>query len=378
VRSAASPTLVTAPLGWSIGYYPTADDLIDMSVDIPAHSVSLSINDQTVHLGTLDADALNATTEVWHGERGVDFDNSAADLSFEWSFTLGANDELTVSPRPGGFDETFAVAVYNQKARCVKTMTSSAGKLGGTALKSDARCMRTIGVDVTSCVDAPLDEKMAGKVQKLAYYFSTRCDPLPAWGVDARNCCVGGTEDGDVCLDSTTCGGGDCLAGTCIAAAAISAGNSLIHDVFGPTVTISTDDATARCQTGATASLTKLFAGMWKEFARCTQVSFLSIADDVDLNAQCIAPWTAVDSEIVELRASTASSIDWRCVNDSVPSLATVFPGACSAETDEAYSSCLIRQASCRFCESANSAAEMDPAINCDLFDDGLSNGTCL
>ena len=62
--------------------------------------------------------------------------------------------------------------------------------------------------------------------------------------------------------------------------------------------------------------------------------------------------------------------------NDVNP-VAPEFQGECAGELNGAFASCVSSRIACRFCEGVNVADDISPPADCDLFDDGLSNGSC-
>ena len=98
-------------------------------------------------------------------------------------------------------------------------------------------------------MDAPGEVKTLKKQTKLVDDFLVHCDPLPAWGVNGLSCCYGGgTNDGDICVDSATCGGGQCAAGACIAEVSEQGVNDLTHDLYGPAVDVGPEKLVRKCQ----------------------------------------------------------------------------------------------------------------------------------
>jgi hypothetical protein len=378
VKSPTAVNPIAAPLGWDIFYYATVDDVVDMSVDVPTHSVAARLNAGAITLGTLNGAALTSVGNVQEELHGVDPANGfSSDLWLVWTISLGANDEFRVGSDNGFDGDSIQVNVFNQTQKCVDRMNNNARKVGDAAQKSDAKCTKEDGMDVTTCVDNAADEKTVKKIDKLTDDFFTFCGIVPAWGVNGDFCCVGGPGPGDLCENSLTCGGGTCEGGGCIAVAADGAANDLTHDLFGATVAISADKYTANCQEAATRTLGKLYAGHWKAFRTCKKDNFATITGDLLLKSTCLEPEPDPDAKISKLETKLAGTFQKKCLDRGVIGLGTVFPGACSGEADGAFGACATRQAACRFCVSANTADAIDPPVDCDLFDDGIANGTC-
>jgi hypothetical protein len=379
VKSGTLPVPIAPPLGWDIFYNADVDDPIDGIADVPTHSVEAFAGGGSILLGNVTGIPLSAAATVSQDNHGVDTASSTSDAWIVWSFTLGPNDEFLV-PSDGGFDgESIQVNVFNQQQKCTDKMNNGARKIAAAAEKADTKCVSaTIGA-ATSCVDADDDVKTIKKQQKLISNFDAHCDPVPAWGVKALSCCFGGgTNDGDVCVDSSSCGGGTCARGGCIAESADSGANELTHDLYGASVTVSADSRTRRCQHTVSKSVSRLLVEEWKAFRLCKRDQFAAIGNDVDLVSTCLQPEPDPKGKIAKREAQVSSDIQSKCLDKSVSGLGVVFPGACSGEPDGAFGTCLAQRARCRFCGAANEADAIVPELDCDLFDDGVINSSCV
>jgi hypothetical protein len=379
VKSSILAASIGPPLGWDVFYNGTADDVVDMSIDIPSHSVSALANDASLALGTLTGAALTGTSaiEIAASEHGVAPDDLASDVTMVWTFTLGAHDEIRVASDDDFEGESIQVNVFNQSQKCVDKMNNGARKVGDAAQKADAACMKTTGADVTACVDEAADKQTEKKEQSVIDSFATKCDPLPAWGVSNLSCCNGGTNEDAVCTDSSTCGGGECTAGACIPAAAETGANDLAHDLYSATVVVSSDRPTAKCQQAVSKALGLLYTERWKAFRGCKRDNFTTIIGDVVLKTTCLEPQPDSKQKIAKREAKLEDTVQKKCIDKGVTGLGAVFPGACSAVADTAVGACAADRAACRFCRSANRADAILPPENCDLFDDALANTSC-
>jgi hypothetical protein len=377
VRSAAFAAPIAAPVGWDIFYYAAADDLIDMSVDIPAHSVAAKVNAGAVSLGAAVGAPLTSITDVEEENHGVDLVDSATDVSIVWTFTLGANDEFRLGSDNGFDGDSIQVNVFNQTQKCIDKMNNNARKVGDAAQKSDSKCVKTIGSDATACVDLINDEKTENKEAKLDSDYASLCDPVPAWGVNSGSCCEGGTAEGAVCADNVDCTGGACTEGACIGAAADAGANDLAHDLYGASVLVSADKPTAKCQQAVTKTLGKLYATRWKAFRSCKKENFPVIAGDFQLKLACLSPQPDDTGKIAGAVSKLGDAVQKKCVDKGVTGVGTFFPGECTAEADGTFATCMSVRASCRFCLAVNEADAIDPPFDCDSFDDLTANGSC-
>jgi hypothetical protein len=378
VKSSVLSAPVGAPLGWDLYYRAAVDDITDFTVNVPTHSVQAFGAGGTLPLGVINATAITSATPFEYEDHGVDSVNNTTDAWIVWTFTLAPNDEMRV-PFDGGLDgDSIQVNIFNNSQKCVDKMNNGARKISDRAQKSDAKCVKTSTGLATMCVDAPGEVKTLKKQDKLVDDFAAQCTPLPAWGVNPLSCCFGGgTADGSICVDDTTCGGGQCAAGGCIAEIAEAGINDLTHDLYGVAVAISVDHLTRKCQHSISKAAGKLFAEHWKSFRTCKRDRFTTITDDTALKAECLEPEPDSNFKIQKREAQVAEAIQKKCLGKSVTGLAAVFPGACAASSDPTIGTCFIQRAACRFCRSANFADSIVPPVDCDLFDDTLANASC-
>jgi hypothetical protein len=378
VKSSTLATAVGPPIGWDVFYRAAVDDIVDFSVEVTSHTVDAYSGGGTVLLGSVAGDPINAATPFQVENHGVE----AGDLTFDawivWTFTIGANDEMRV-PFDGGFDgESIQVNIFNHSQKCVDKMNNSARKVADRAQKSDVKCVKRSTGLATLCVDAPGEAKTLKKETQLIEQFALQCNPLPAWGVAGGSCCYGGTaEDGDACVDSTTCGGGICADGGCIAESAEAGANDLTHDLYGPAVTIATDALERKCQHRVTRAAGKLLTEQWRWFRTCKRDDFTTIANDADLASICLTPIPDPKGKVAKRVSQIDDAINVKCTGKEVTGLAALFPGECAAEPDGTIGACFATRAQCRFCQSINAADEIVPPVDCDLFDDNVANASC-
>ena len=263
-------------------------------VDIPSHSVDVSVNGGTVPLTTLTGSpilASDAAIPIDLLANGANPADAATDVTVVFAFTPGPDDQILL-PDNNGFDnKSIEVNVFNQSESCIDNMNNGARRVALLAGNSDSKCVKKgKGTDATACVDDPLDPKTDKKEQKLLTDFADRCDPVPAWGVNGATCCEGGANDGAVCVAPASCPGGSCVGGACISAAAETAAGAITHDTFGATVVVSADKKAAACQAKVLQRAEKLYAAHWKAFRKCKKDNFALISGDPDLVTVCLGP----------------------------------------------------------------------------------------
>lgn len=367
-----------APLGWNVVYDANADDALAGPVDIPAHSVTASVNAGTVPLVTLTGAPLTMAGSINLEASGANPSDSATDIRIVFTFTPGPDDEIRL-PDNNGFDaKSIEVDVFNQSAKCVDQMNNRARRVGQLAGKSDSKCVKKGTGDVTACVDDPADAKTDKQRQTLIDKFGDTCAPVPAWGVNGLSCCEGGTNDGDPCASPAACTGGTCAAGACIGAAAEAGAGAITHDLFGATVDVSSDRGTAKCQRKIIQGAGKLYTGRWKAFRRCKKDNFTLITGDADLISMCLGPPQAdTRNYIANALGRLTDAVQSKCVSKGVTPVGAAFPGECAAAADVDFAGCVDQRVACRFCRAINVADAIVPPLDCDLFDDGTNNASC-
>lgn len=366
-----------APLGWTVAYVGNAADTMGGIVDIPSHSVAVSVNAATVPLTTIVGAPIIMPTTIDLADSGVNGGDMATDVTVVWTFTPGPDDQISL-PDNNGFDnKSIEVNVFNQLEACVDRMNNDSRRVALLAGNGDAKCVkRAKGADATSCVDDPNDPKTDKREQKLLTDFANRCVPVPAWGVNGATCCEGGANDGNVCANPAACPGGACVGGACISAAAEDAAGAITHDLFGAIVDTSADRKALACQGKVLQRAEKLYAARWKAFRRCKKDNFATITGDVTLVSTCLGPPQSDERGTISRELGTLSAkVQATCINKGVP-LSTNFPGECSAVAANMFASCVSQRVACRFCQAVNIADAIVPPLNCDTFDGG-SAGSC-
>jgi hypothetical protein len=372
---------VGPPLGWSVFYNGRADDSMAGPLGIPSHSVQALINAGAVSLATLNGPPLVAPSDIDLATSGVNPADAATDLRVIFSFTAGPDDGILLPDNNSVDGNAIQVSVFNQQFKCVDKMNNFSRKVLDKAQKSDAKCVnegfKAGGADATACVDDPTEEKTEKAEAKLLDQFDMFCAPnLPAWGVNGHRCCEGSANDGDLCLVDSACPGGACVRGACISGAAERAANEVTHGLFAGTVNVAGGDV-GKCQKGVIKRAGKLLVERWKIFRKCKKDNFSTIANDTDLVATCLGPPQPDPKSKIANRVTKLSDEVAKCVDKGVSPVGPAFPGDCTGESDGTIATCISQLVSCRFCVAINIADEIVPPLDCDLFDDGASNGSC-
>jgi hypothetical protein len=351
-------------------------------VNIPSHSVQALVNAGAISLTILSGTAITAADEIDLTSMGVNPSDNATDVRVVFSFTAGPDDEILLPDNNSVDGNAIQVSVFNQQFKCTDQMNNRSRKVLDKAQKSDGKCVtegvKAGGANETACVDDPNDDKTEKAEDKLIEKFGEFCATnVPPWGVNPGKCCDGGVNDGNVCLTDLACSGGACVRGACISAAAERAANATTHDLFGASVNVTDGGDIGKCQKKVTQRAGKLLVERWATFRKCKKDNFDSITSDAGLIATCLGPPQPDAKGKIAKRVTKLSDEVTKCIEKGVSPIGPSFPGACGAATDMAFASCVSQRVSCRFCEGINVADDINPPLNCDLFDNGAADASC-
>jgi hypothetical protein len=381
------------PLGWAVFYNGQADDPTPNDVEVPDHSVTV-YTDVSELLVSVPATAVPLTVPAG---QPVDFaassvgSNVTADamtIHVVYAFTLGPGDRIRLPDNNLINKKGIQVNVFTQDEKCVDGMNNRARQIINKAAISDFKCVKALaksGGNATACIDSPSDVNTDKKENALLSTFSERCNPVPAWGVDGGSCCEDSANDGVACGDDLDCSGGTCEAGACISHVAEAAVNDIAHDLFGGTAVIGAGEV-GTCQKHVVQKAGKLLETRWKVFRKCKKENFTLIDMDPNHDAKlimtCLGPpqpdSKPVNGKIAKKETTLKDAVSGQCLTQGVTPVGLEFPGACTSVADNAFADCVIARVKCRFCLAVNSADDIDPPLDCDLFDDAnAGNNSC-
>jgi hypothetical protein len=111
-----------------------------------------------------------------------------------------------------------------------------------------------------------------------------------------------------------------------------------------------------------------------KAFNRCKkeQLSAGLLDSAADLATACFGQVAADTGRTDAGRQKLGEVRDSRCAGVV---LNEAFPGSCSGLAGTAFDTCVDQNAACRMCLLLNAADRLSQP--CDVFDDGLANGSC-
>jgi hypothetical protein len=252
-------------------------------------------------------------------------------------------------------NSAFGQVQSKGQQKCINTLNKDTCKVAATQGKNNAACVKnaTKGSPSATCVPNDASGKVAGTEAKTtADEGKNLCT-----GANAPNFGYGGSGTGNT--------------------AAVGAEINLFGDTYGTADTtgvISTASAPGKCQSAVTKDLEKVIATKWKEYLKCKK-SALSTATGAAALEPCVTGLTG-DAKVVGTVSKLDADVQKNC--GTPVSIASAFPGECSGSTltgPSALAACLDQRAECRICQALNAIDGL--SVNCDLFDDGISNASC-
>jgi hypothetical protein len=236
--------------------------------------------------------------------------------------------------------------------KCINTLNKDACKVAAAAGKNNTGCVKaaTKGTATSNCVLGDASGKIGpAQTKTLADESKNHCD-----GVNAPTFGYGGAA--------------------AASGAAVEHETKLFADTYGsidPTAVISTVKADAKCQSAVTKDVEKVIATKWKQYLKCKKTALATATSAAALEA-CANGLDAdpkVGATVAKLNAdigkSCAPPVD---INGDLH-------GKCLNETVATLAACMDRLAECHICFALNQVDGLN--LDCDLFDDGLANGTC-
>jgi hypothetical protein len=278
---------------------------------------------------------------------------------------------LSLAPRA----DAFPLDTAQQK--CAGGFTKSSVKVLGISGKESVRCHSAIGKsggggsdDVATCFALDEKSKLATAAGKVDAAVDKYCEALP-YPMTCPVPCettddAGATTDIDDAAELKAC-----LA--CFNPAVGGVGidpDPLRRGIYGAAlkdVTIPSDSAAVKCQSGILKSLGKLVQTKLKIATKCIKAAY----DDGALAPpdSCISDLTA-DSQVGAAFAKLSSAV-FKCTPPPP------FDNAvCVGLDGSALAECLDQIAECRTCRFLNGM--MGGTLDCDTFDNGAVDASCL
>jgi len=269
-------------------------------------------------------------------------------------------------PTPGAENSVASWPTKTQQ-KCLAAMSKDAAKMAKTSGKDVLSCIkdgsneRLVATDIEACSGADRRGKIAKAGEKTDRDFGKSCSGVASDGF-RRYASFGVT-------DAPTTN-----------AAAETRPRDYLHDVFGPdldaaVVLRSVDSTGSKCQQTLAKDGLRCVDTILKEFGRCEK---LGLALGTILGRPGLDGCAGDDTrgKIAKVCDPVVGKIGKDLVKRCAAlDLVAMFPGCATAGPAQA-AFCLSSGASCRSCRLLREAKQM--GNDCDLFDDGLANGSCM
>jgi len=257
----------------------------------------------------------------------------------------------------------FAQQQSMNQQKCLNMLNKDGSLVAKEQGKANSACLKGAGMGTLpstaqSCLTADANGKVQTKQNKTVSNATKFCGTPPSFGFTSA-----ATVNG----------------------AAVQAEVDLVADIFGANldtavVSCSTSKAGCQCQQKVLGDVEKLADKKLAEFIKCKKTALKNGATSATSLRNCVnnagTPGSiAADTKGMLQKAlkTVNTGIDKKCDMPGVTS--GKFPGDCSSFSGSALGGCLDILVECRVCQMLN---EMDGLfVNCDLFDDGVANGSC-
>jgi hypothetical protein len=256
------------------------------------------------------------------------------------------------------------IPLNRDEVKCVNALNKRGAGVAKAQNKENRGCVKAKGKGnlagtVDACLTADPKQKVMKKKQKTTDTFAKKCADVPD---------VGPTSDAAV--------------NTAAQDESIGVAEDLFGSPLDPVIiSCSSDKPSCKCQDAVIKDAGKLFNTKVKEFLKCKKekgkagISAASdLQDCVDGAGTAKAGSIAADGKgkIAKKITKLGDDIGKKC--GGVPAT-NAFPGVCTGLGGDALRDCVDRIVECHVCLMLNTTDNM--SLNCDLFDDGLTNSSC-
>lgn len=248
--------------------------------------------------------------------------------------------------------------------KCLNTVNKDGSLVAKAQGKANVGCVKGAGLGkLTGTAEACLTEDAKGKLlkakNKTVADAAKSCTSAPSFGYPGAATTNTGAEQAEL---------------------------DLIEDVFGEPldgaiISCNASKAGCGCQAKVADDVSKLADAKLAEFVKCKKAVLKNGANSALALQGCVddagtAGSIKADSKgkIAKALVKLGGDIAKKCDTPGVTT--TSFPGTCTGMSGAALAHCLDRLVECRVCQATN---DMDALfVNCDVFDDGVTNGTCF
>lgn len=266
-------------------------------------------------------------------------------------------------------------AADRDQQKCINALNKDGAKVASKQGKQIVSCIKNAGKgklppmqSVTECLTADEKGKITAARDKTESDFDKKCvESVPSFGIPA---------------------------GTVVATvndAAAAAPLSLVTDLFGAdldaaVIDCASEKAGCRCQQAISKRYHKILDTKLKEFRRCKKSALKEGKDPFPSGAisaadleKCVDDPATVGSIANDAKGKINKRI-MQLDKDITKKCAGVdtqvaLPGVCAGLTGTTLRNCIDARVECRVCLMSNAMDDLN--LDCDAFDDGVSNGSC-
>jgi len=249
---------------------------------------------------------------------------------------------------------------------CINALAAGTEKAAQLQAKQNLACLKgagrgTLSDGVEACVTGDPNRKAASLLAKIQATETKKCSTLPAFAYSGAATVASAGQKGrlQTLID---------LLGT---------------DPDSDTLACAASPAGCACQSAVAKAASKLGTLEAKLFLKCAKKVLKDGAAAASEVAKCVtdaategalaapASTTKIDKALAKLTGVIVKA----CDDPGVTSAAWA-DGACSSLGGASLASCIHTQLSCRTCQTLNEAYALN--VDCDAFDDGTTNASCL
>ncbi|MBI5504980.1 MAG: DUF4215 domain-containing protein [Deltaproteobacteria bacterium] len=266
--------------------------------------------------------------------------------------------EITVLTSHASLWSTVARGLTKAEQTCVNGINGAGAKVAAAQAKAASACIKAAAkgaeADPQGCLTADANQKIAAATAKTTEVAANACVPAPAFGFTSA---------------------------VVVNDAAQLAPLDLVAVVFGAalnTAVLATtsDPAGAKCQGSLLESLQKLAGAEAKAFLKCAKIGLQGKKTAVIFSAtefsHCLHEiGIDADGKWAKASAKLVATLDSACPEFTLPNS---IPGGCAHGPTPPV--CFRRKVDCGVCRMFRDTNDL--GIDCDLFDDGVSDSSCL
>ncbi len=248
-------------------------------------------------------------------------------------------------------DAVAQVQSAEQQA-CINALNKAGTKVAATQAKENAACLKNAAAGVQpnaqACLTADAKLKVTKAMDKTGDAEVKKCTTAPDFGRASVATINGGARNEEV---------------------------NLVAEIFGPDLTpavisAASDSIGAACQLAVMKAYEKVAATKLKVFLKCKKAGLKAGTIFSQATLEACFDTVAADGSVAKAVAKLGPTITKKCPGVNI---AAAFPGVCASAID--FPACVDTRVECRACLMLDAMDGL--GRDCDLFDDGVANGSC-